>query len=54
MGTGDATDEQRRLIYECAMRIPATPKPDEPIYPGDGGRGIRVIDITLSTYRRRT
>jgi hypothetical protein len=31
----DAKGEQRRLIYECAMRIPATPKPDEPIYPGD-------------------
>ncbi|MFP5261710.1 MAG: hypothetical protein ACLGJB_07370 [Blastocatellia bacterium] len=33
----NATDEQRRLIYECAMRILATPEPDEQINPGDEG-----------------
>jgi hypothetical protein len=32
---GNATDEQRRLIYECTMKILATPKPDEPNNPDE-------------------
>jgi hypothetical protein len=31
---GNATEEQRRLIYECAMRVLSMPKPDEPEKPG--------------------